>query len=219
MCVESAWRRFYDAPCSWATYSSSEKLPYKSVLPRASCEDTLLLHNMVTSASVCQPKQRSGNNWVYIPTSSLCDPTCFVIISLPLLTRVEVHKQSFCLCSARASVLFSCFPSQLHMQKKHALTHIIISSERWIFVIPRKVIFCLLTDKGNCSKSWQCIPSKVILYFTVETKTFATKNNIRKIITLNPTLIMWSRMMDDRISVVGKKTPAPVFLQKKLKKN
>ena len=91
-----AWRRFYDAPCSWATYSSSEKLPYKSVLPRASCEDTLLLHNMVTSASVCQPKQRSGNNRVYIPTSSLCEPTCFVIISLPLLTSVEVHKPSFC---------------------------------------------------------------------------------------------------------------------------
>lgn len=47
------------------------------------CRDVLPLLNMGTGASVCQPKHRSGNNWVYIPTSNLYDPIFFVIISLP----------------------------------------------------------------------------------------------------------------------------------------
>lgn len=68
-------------------------LPYEAVSPEAPVQ-----RHMVPRMSARQPKQRSGNDWVYIPASILCDPICFVILSLPLHFRIYMHNKGLCLC-------------------------------------------------------------------------------------------------------------------------
>lgn len=131
---------------------------------------------MVTGVSACQPKQRSGNNWVYIPTSNAqTHLLCHDITSPSLQYGRHTTKAS-------VYVLFRTdrLPpksSTCTLLTNESLIYFVIPFKRGIFVIhalpPRKALcvdVVLLVDKGHCSKSQQSIPSNVILYVTVDTK-------------------------------------------------
>lgn len=159
----------------------------------------LLLYNMVTGASACQPKQRSGNNWVYMPTSNVWTHFLCHNITSPSLQYLGAQPRPLLMFYSGIDRLPPTAPCTL-LTKIKSLIHFIISSKRGIFVIPalppRKVLcvdVVLLADKGNCSKSWQSIPSNVILYVTVDTKHSHPKQyrkDYRPQSDLNPVLIV-----------------------------
>lgn len=147
--VQSAWRQFLW--CTEATYSSSIHAAEHVAVQVCFAQGLMWRHiTPVQHGDECQPKQRSGNNRVYIPTSSLCDPICFVIISLPLRFSIEAHNQRYCLCSVQEFFFSRLPPSSSTCTITHS--HYNLPWKMNICVPPRKVL--LLTDKGNCSKSY-----------------------------------------------------------------
>lgn len=147
---------FYDPPCSQATYSSSihavEQLLYKSVLPKGSWRHiTPVQHG---DKRVCLPtktekwKQSSlhpnlQSVWSYLFCHNITSPSLQYLGAQPTLLF---------LFNAGIIFFFSSFRDRLPLAAPHAhspqksLTHVLISSERCIFVIPalppRKVLFC-----------------------------------------------------------------------------